>query len=83
VRSKYLLPHIESLGIRITELVANEAMLSTAQRRTLDRLRKELDECREYHDRLHLVADRQIAFDLDDGVVVNHAKFGDVLAKIK
>ncbi len=83
VRSKYLLPHMESLGIRITELVANEAMLSTAQRRTLDRLRKELDECREYHDRLHLVADRQIAFDLDDGVVVNYAKFGDVLAKIK
>ena len=83
VRSKYLLPHMESLGIRITELVANEAMLSTAQRRTLDRLIKELEECREYYDRLHLVADKQIAFDLDDGVVVNYAKFGDVLAKIK
>lgn len=83
VRSKYLLPHMESLGVRITELVANEAMLSTAQRRTLDRLIKELEECREYHDRLHLVADKQIAFDLDDGVVVNYAKFGDVLAKIK
>ena len=83
VRSKYLLPHMESLGVRITELVANEAMLSTAQRRTLDRLIKELEECREYHDRLHLVADKQIAFDLDDGVVMNYAKFGDVLAKIK
>lgn len=83
VRSKYLLPHMESLGVRITELVANEAMLSTVQRRTLDRLIKELEECREYHDRLHLVADKQIAFDLDDGVVVNYAKFGDVLAKIK
>ena len=53
------------------------------QSRTLDRLRKELDECREYHDRLHVVADHQIAFDLDDGVVVNYAKFGDILAKIK
>lgn len=83
VRSKYLLPHMESLGVRITEFVANEAMLSTAQRRTLDRLIKELEECREYHDRLHLVADKQIAFDLDDGVVVNYAKFGDVLSKIK
>lgn len=83
VRSKYLLPHMESLGVRITDFVANEAMLSTAQRRTLDRLIKELEECREYHDRLHLVADKQIAFDLDDGVVVNYAKFGDVLAKIK
>ena len=70
-------------GVRIAELRAEEAMLSTAKRRTLDRLVKELEECREYHDRLHLVADQQIAFDLDDGVVVNHAKFGDVLAKIK
>ena len=83
VRSKYLLPHMESLGVRIAELRAEEAMLSTAKRRSLDRLVKELEECREYHDRLHLVADQQIAFDLDDGVVVNYAKFGDVLAKIK
>ena len=83
VRSKYLLPHMESLGVRIAELRAEEAMLSTAQRRTLDRIIKELEECREYHERLHLVADKQIAFDLDDGVVVNYAKFGDVLAKIK
>ena len=37
----------------------------------------------EYHDRLHSVADQQIDFDLDDGVVVNYAKFGDVLAKLK
>ena len=43
----------------------------------------QLAECLEYHDRLHPVADRQIAFDLDDGVVVNHAKFGDILAKLK
>lgn len=42
-----------------------------------------LADCKEYHDRLHSVADRQIMFDLDDGVVVNYAKFGDVLAKIK
>ena len=33
--------------------------------------------------RLQLVADRRISFDLDDGVVVNYAKFGDVLSKIK
>ena len=49
----------------------------------LDSIRKQIDECREYHDRLHVVADEQIAFDLDDGVVVNYAKFGDVVQKIK
>ena len=36
-----------------------------------------------YHDRLHIIADEQIAFDLADGVVVNYAKFGDVLSKLK
>ena len=55
----------------------------TAERKKLDSIRKQIDECREYHDRLHVVADEQIAFDLDDGVVVNYAKFGDVLAKLK
>ena len=83
VRSKYLLPHMEWLSNEIAELVANQGNLTTTQSRTLDRLRKELDECREYHDRLHVIADHQIAFDLDDGVVVNYAKFGDILAKIK
>lgn len=83
VRSKYLLPHMDWLTHRINELRADDAMLTTAQRKTAERLEKELAECREYHERLHFVADRQIAFDLDDGVVVNYAKFGDVLAKIK
>ena len=36
-----------------------------------------------YHDRMHIIADEQIAFGLDDGVVVNYAKFGDVLSKFK
>ena len=36
-----------------------------------------------YHDSMHIIADEQIAFDPDDGVVVNYAKFGDVLQKIK
>jgi len=58
-------------------------LLNTQDRRTLDNLHKQIDECREYHDRLHTIADRQIDFDLDDGVVVNYAKFGDTLAKLK
>ena len=46
-------------------------------------LKKDLDECREYHERLQVMAESAIAIDLDDGMVVNYAKFGDVLAKIK
>lgn len=83
IRTKYLLPHIEWLVQKQNEMEENAANLSTAERRELDRLTTQIAECREYHDRLHEVADKQIAFDLDDGVVVNYAKFGDVLQKLK
>lgn len=83
IRTKYLLPHIEWLVLKQNEMEANAANLNSAERRALDRIIKQIAECREYHDRLHEVADRQIAFDLDDGVVVNYAKFGDVLQKLK
>ena len=83
VRTQYLLPHIEWLITRQAEMQANAANLSARERKELDAIGKQIDECREYHDRLHVIADRQIAFDLDDGVLVNYAKFGDVLAKLK
>lgn len=83
IRNKYLLPHIEFLRQEIAELDSRISALSPKERKTYTRLQKELEECQEYHDRLHSVADQQIAFDLDDGVVVNYAKFGDVVAKLK
>lgn len=83
IRNKYLLPHIEYLNGRITEMELKEATLSTSERKALSKLKENLAECQEYHERLHLVADQQIGFDLDDGVVVNYAKFGDVVSKIK
>ena len=85
VRAKYLLPYIESLNNRISELEARDSQLGTKERRQLDNLRKTLEECNEYHDRLQLLAEdtARTTFDLDDGVVVNYAKYGDVLAKIK
>lgn len=83
IRTKHLLPHIEWLVQRQTEMEANAANLNARERKQLDSITRQIAECREYHDRLHTVADEQIAFDLDDGVVVNYAKFGDVLAKLK
>lgn len=83
IRTKYLLPHIEWLVQRQTEMEANAANLNARERKQLDSITRQIAECREYQDRLHTVADEQIAFDLDDGVVVNYAKFGDVLAKLK
>lgn len=83
VRTKYLLKHIDDLKGRIATASERAALLTTVERRNLAKMQKDLDECLEYHDVLHEVADQQIGFDLDDGVVVNYAKFGDVLAKIK
>lgn len=83
VRSNYLLPYIEYLQNQIADLENRRASLSTAENRKLQNFQKALDECREYHERLQVIAEQAIAFDLDDGVVVNYAKFGDILAKIK
>jgi len=83
IRNKYLLPHIEYLRQELASLDARVSALTAQERKLYQKLQKDLDECMEYHDRLHSVADQQIDFDLDDGVVVNYAKFGDVLAKLK
>ena len=83
VRSNYLLPYIEYLQNQIGDLESRASALTTAENRKLTNLRKALDECQEYHERLQVVAEQAISFDLDDGVLVNYAKFGDVLQKIK
>ena len=83
VRSNYLLPYIEFLQNQIGDMENHRASLSTAENRKLQNFQKALDECREYHERFQVIAEQAIAFDLDDGVVVNYAKFGDILAKIK
>lgn len=85
VRSKYLLPYIEMLQNKVNDLSNRASQLSTTERRQLDNYKKILEECNEYHDRLQVLAEdtERTIFDLDDGVVVNYAKYGDVLAKIK
>ena len=83
IRAKYLLPFIEHLEQEIKKLDMRRAELTTKESKQLQTLQKQLDECREYHERLQVVAEQAISFDLDDGVVANYAKFGDVLQKIK
>lgn len=83
IRAKYLLPFIEHLEQEINKLDLHRAELTTKESKQLQTLQKQLDECREYHERLQVVAEQAISFDLDDGVAVNYAKFGEVLQKIK
>ena len=83
IRTKYLLPYIDFLKGRIEVDEARGSELSSVERANLAKMCVALDECNEYHDRLHEVAIQAIDFALDDGVVVNYAKFGDAVAKIK
>ena len=83
IRAKYLLPFIEHLEAEANKLDMRRAELSTKETKQMQQLQKQLDECREYHERLQVVAEQAISFDLDDGVIANHAKFGDVVTQIK
>ncbi len=83
VRNGYLLPHIEFLRGRIAAESARGAELTAKERTKLKKMQQAMEECLEYDGRLHVVADRMQGIDLDDGVAVNYAKFGDVLAKLK
>lgn len=80
---KYLLRHISNLENRVASLAGVSASLDRFQTRDLEKLQRDLQECRDYDLVLKDVADHQIEFDLDDGVVVNYQKFESVVAPIK
>jgi hypothetical protein len=61
----------------------NISGLSSTDARTLDKLRRDLDECELYDQQLKTIADKQITFDLDNGVDVNYQLFKGVVAEIK
>lgn len=57
---------------------ADKVRLTKQQKKLQDQSR----ELQTYEEKIHHLADQNIELDLDDGVKVNYAKFGDVLAKI-
>ena len=63
IRSKYLLPYIEQLQSKIKDLDSRASSLTTAETKQLTALGKQIEECREYHERLQVVAEHQIGFD--------------------
>jgi len=82
IRNNYLLKYLNYLNEQIQKLEKNEASLSRNEVKRLDDLRKAQIECREYDRLVKDYADRQIEFDLDDGVTVNHAKFKGIVVEI-
>ncbi len=83
IRDNYLLPYIQHIENKLGELNLNAALLTSDERKEQKRKLAILQECREYDNILHLFADRQIDFDLDDGVLHNYSLFKDILAKLK
>ena len=88
MRMEYVVPLQGKMAARIDRLIDDIASASTtAQAKRLqkerDKLTRQLDELRRYDEQLRHYADQRIALDLDDGVKVNYAKFGDLLAEVK
>lgn len=71
---------IASLQERLESAAAGERVRLSKQ---LNKLQDQDAELRIFEEKIHHLADQMIAIDLDDGVKVNYALFGDVLAKIK
>ena len=50
----------------------------TVAKKKIDRINKQIEECREYDEVVAYLANEKISIDLDDGVKVNYAKFQNV-----
>lgn len=88
MRTEYVIPLQSRITARIELLEGDKAKAtSTSHRKKLqkeqDDLKKQQTELLAFDEKLKHAADQKIKLDLDDGVKVNYAKFGDLLAEVK
>lgn len=88
MRAEYVVPLITKVVARLDLLDKDVAAASSAATRTklqkqIESLRKKQIELLAYDEKLRHYADMRITLDLDDGVKVNYAKFGDLLDSVK
>jgi type II restriction/modification system DNA methylase subunit YeeA len=88
MRAQYVVPLIAKVVSRLDTLDKDVAASSSSAARTklrkqIESLRKEQIELLAYDEKLRHFADMRITLDLDDGVKVNYAKFGDLVAESK
>ncbi|TWW11162.1 class I SAM-dependent DNA methyltransferase [Planctomyces bekefii] len=88
MRTEYVIPLQGQIAARIEQLEGDKAKAtSTSHRKKLqkeqDDLKKQQAELLTFEEKLKHAADQKISLDLDDGVKVNYAKFGDLLAEVK
>ena len=87
MRTNYVTPLMGKLQQRMSDLegeVASSASSAEKARKTKekDRFGKQLVELRRFDEEIRHLADQRIAIDLDDGVKVNYAKFGNLLSGV-
>ncbi|MBL7174168.1 MAG: class I SAM-dependent DNA methyltransferase, partial [Desulfobacteraceae bacterium] len=71
--------HLEQISISASASGAEK----TRALKEIEKLKKTIDELDRYErDTLYPLATRKVEIDLDDGVKVNYAKFGDALKKV-
>ena len=88
MRAEYVIPLQGRIASRIEQLDGDKLKAtSTSHRNKLQReqddLKKQQAELLTFEEKLKHAADQKISLDLDDGVKVNYAKFGDLLAESK
>lgn len=88
MRTQYVVPLLGKLGGRIsmlTDTIAKATSSSAAKKaqKEKDLLAKQQAELQAFDEQLNHYANERISLDLDDGVKVNYAKFGTLLAEVK
>ena len=88
MRTEYVIPLQGQIAARIDQLEGDKAKATSTSHRTKiqkeqDKLKKQQAELATFEEKLKHYADMRISLDLDDGVKVNYAKFGDLLAESK
>jgi hypothetical protein len=88
MRTEYVIPLQGQIAARMEQLEGDKAKAtSTSHRKKLqkeqDDLKKQQAELLTFEEKLKHATDQKISLDLDDGVKVNYAKFGDLLAESK
>jgi hypothetical protein len=88
MRTEYVISLQGKLASRIDQLASDiEKATSASHGRKLEKERemlvKQQAELQAYDEKLRHYAEMKIKLDLDDGVKVNYAKFGDLLAEVK
>ena len=88
MRAEYVVPLVAKMVSRLDMLNKDVAAATSAAARTklqkqIESLRKKQIELLAYDEKLRHYADMRITLDLDDGVKVNYAKFGDLVAESK